>query len=40
VVALNIPEALLVGFSLNKDLLLGALCASILAPVLYEFMSS
>jgi hypothetical protein len=40
VVAINLPEAMLVGFSLDRDLLLGAVCAVILVPAVYELMSS
>ena len=40
VVVNHLPEAMLVGFSLDRDLLLAAMCAVILMPAVCELMGS
>lgn len=40
VVAINLPESMLLGMNLDRDVLLGAVCALILVPTVYELMNS
>lgn len=40
VVAINLPEAVLLGMNLDRDVLLGAVCAVILVPTVYELMNN
>jgi hypothetical protein len=40
VVGINLPETMLLGMNLDRDVLLGAVCALILVPTVYELMNS
>lgn len=40
VVAINLPETMLLGMNLDRDVLLGAVCALILVPTVYELINS
>lgn len=40
VVAINLPQAMLLEMNLDRDVLLGAVCALILVPTVYELMNS
>lgn len=40
VVAINLPDAMLMNMNLDRDVVLGAVCALILVPTVYELLSS
>jgi len=40
VVLLNVPDATIIGFQIDKDVLLAVVCAIVLVPTLYRLISN